>query len=241
MYIICCPHYFCPKSVGKVIVNQHRVLYCHYCLLSLLGQPVFLIHIWCGILYHYALFFTKVLQFCKNEPSITICLKDFQGVFVFGLHLWKPYLDCINKSSLPFRYNVQNLQIYSHIRIAKYILSNWDGRSCGPKKSTYTSLSFFVAVVMLLFRLTIQVDLLPTQGVQSLLIISGSSVSVVRHATVIAKVSSLVTASSFLEVLELSKPMNISTRSYSSFMFSFILSTSFTTLSIYILLIYTSL
>ena len=61
--------------------------------------------------------------------------------------------------------------------IVAYVLPDWEGGSCGPQRSACTSSSLFVVGVMLLFLLTILVDLLPTHGVHSLSKASLSSVS----------------------------------------------------------------
>ena len=111
------------------------------------------------------------------------------------------------------------------------MLPNWDGRSCGLQRLACTSLSFFVVAVMLLFRLTTRVDLLPTQGVQSLSMISSLSVAIVWRTAVV------ITVYLSLDTSESSESMSTSAGSYSFSLSSFIPSTSFAALRTRALLI----
>lgn len=57
----------------------------------------------------------------------------------------------------------------SHMSIAAYALPDWEGGSCGPQRFACISSSFFLAGVMFLWRLTVRVDLLAMQVMQSFL------------------------------------------------------------------------
>lgn len=107
----------------------------------------------------------SLMEMNSSPPSArNAFIKQLDLVSTFGSQAWK----ASTKLSFPQRYSVQVFRIYSHMRIATYVLLGQEGDSCGPKRLACTYFSSFVVTVMLLFCLTTRVDLLPTHSVHSL-------------------------------------------------------------------------
>ena len=135
-----------------------------------------------------------------------------------GSQAWK----ASTNSSFPQRYRVQVFQVCSHMRMAEYVFPEREGGLCGPHKSACTSSSLLVVTVMLLFRLTTRVDLLPTHGVHNLLRSLGFSALFSWQTAIIGIESEAMRllvfgvslSESESEVSELSESMSTSTESY---------------------------
>lgn len=102
-----------------------------------------------------------------NSPplsTLSAFIKHPDLVSTWSSHIW----NASTKLSFPRRYNIQVFWVRSHMSIAVYVLPDREGGSCSPQRSAYTSSSLFIVGVMLLFLLTILVNLLFTYRVHSL-------------------------------------------------------------------------
>lgn len=85
--VICYFHYLCPKSIRESTINQYQVFHYYNNFLTLFGQSIFFMHVWCNIFYDYTLLFAKVSKFCKDKFSTIIYLESLQRVSALILDL----------------------------------------------------------------------------------------------------------------------------------------------------------